>query len=192
MADVDGNGGQDLCISNDGGEVLAIGADGLLLPGFPKTMAGSSISGVAAGDIDGDGLFELVAATWDGLVYAWDTTGPALAGRADWPLRGVDARNTGIYRRGTLTAVATGPQPASRLSVAPNPLRASAEFRASAREAGVDLGIFDVRGRRVDGLRLDAAGRGRWQPAADLPAGVYLVRGRGGAAPLTARLVLIR
>ena len=60
-------------------------------------MISPSISGVAAGDIDGDGLFELVAATWDGYVYAWDTPSAASPDRADWPMRGVNARNTGIY-----------------------------------------------------------------------------------------------
>ncbi|MBN1355374.1 VCBS repeat-containing protein [bacterium] len=99
IADVDGDGLQDVCISTDGGELLAITGDGQLIPGYPKTLCSGSISGVAAGDIDGDGLFELVAATWDGWIYAWDTTGSALPGRADWPMRGIDARNTGIFIR---------------------------------------------------------------------------------------------
>ena len=192
VADVNGDGRQDVCVSTDGGQLLAIGgSDGLLLPGYPKTMAGASISGVAAGDIDGDGYFELVAATWDGLIYAWDTTGPAAPGHAEWPLRGVDARNTGIYRRGVLTAAPAAPSLACPLRVAPNPVRKAATFFATAGAAGMALDLFDVRGRRVDTLRLDAAGRGRWQPEPGLPAGVYLARLRGGP-PLDARVVLLR
>jgi hypothetical protein len=86
-----------VCISTDGGDVRAISRTGQLLAGYPLAMSAPAISGVAAGDIDGDGLYELVAATWDGWVYAWDTTGQALPGRADWPMRNVNARNTGVF-----------------------------------------------------------------------------------------------
>lgn len=97
VADVDDDGYQEVCISTDGGDVRAISRTGQLLAGFPLTMSAPAISGVAAGDIDGDGLYELVAATWDGWVYAWDTPGQALPGRADWPMRNVNARNTGVF-----------------------------------------------------------------------------------------------
>ena len=97
VADVDDDGYQEVCISTDGGDVRAISHTGQLLAGFPLTMSAPAISGVAAGDIDGDGLYELVAATWNGFVYAWDTPGQALPGRADWPMRNVNARNTGVF-----------------------------------------------------------------------------------------------
>jgi len=97
VADVDDDGLQEVCISTGGGDVRAISRTGQLLAGYPLSMSAASISGVAAGDIDGDGLFELVAATWDGWVYAWDTPGEALPGRADWPMRNVNARNTGVF-----------------------------------------------------------------------------------------------
>jgi hypothetical protein len=97
VVDVDGNGLQDVCFVTDGGELYAVSFTGQLIAGFPKTLSNASISGVAAGDIDGDGLFELVAATWDGWVYAWDTPSKVLPGRADWPLRGVNPRTSGVY-----------------------------------------------------------------------------------------------
>jgi len=97
VVDVDGDDVQDICFVTDGGELYALSNAGQIIAGYPKSMVSASISGVAAGDIDADGLFELVAATWDGLVYAWDTPSPALAQNADWPMRGVNARNTGIY-----------------------------------------------------------------------------------------------
>ena len=97
VVDVNGDDVQEICFVTDGGELYALSGAGQVIAGFPKAMASPAISGVAAGDIDADGLFELVAATWDGLVYAWDTTSPALARNADWPVRGVNARNTGIY-----------------------------------------------------------------------------------------------
>ena len=97
VADVDDDGYQEVCISTDAGDVRAISRTGQLLAGYPLTMSAPAISGVAAGDIDGDGLFELVAATWDGFVYAWDTAGTAMPGRADWPMRNVNERNTGVF-----------------------------------------------------------------------------------------------
>ena len=98
VVDVDDDTVQDVCFATSSGELFAVSGQGQLIDGYPKQMAASSISGVAVGDIDGDGLFELVAATWDGWVYAWDTPSAALPGRADWPMRGVDVRNTGVFR----------------------------------------------------------------------------------------------
>ncbi|MFH0947223.1 MAG: VCBS repeat-containing protein [Planctomycetota bacterium] len=97
VVDVDGDGLQEVCFITDGGELYAVSGTGVVVAGFPKSMVSASISGVGAGDIDGDGLFELVAATWDGWVYAWDTTSAVLPGRADWPMRGVNALNTGVF-----------------------------------------------------------------------------------------------
>jgi hypothetical protein len=97
VVDVDNDNLQDICFVTDGGELYAISGEGLLLDEYPKQMVGASISGVAAGDIDGDGLFELVTATWDGWVYAWNTPSVASSDKADWPMRGVNARNTGVY-----------------------------------------------------------------------------------------------
>lgn len=191
VADVDGDGRQDFCISTDGGQVLAYGWDGHVLAGFPKTMVASSISGVAAGDIDGDGLFELVAATWNGYIYAWDTTGPALPGRADWPTRGIDARNTGVFRRNPLAAVSPGRLPGPRLWIVPNPAVARTELHLTGAIDGTAADILDVTGRRVDSVTFQA-GRAVWQAAPGLPAGVYLVRARCGPDLPGGRLILVR
>lgn len=99
IVDVDGDGQRDVCVATDSGELFALDAGAGIIDGYPKQMIAPSISGVGAGDIDGDGLTELVAATWNGYVYAWDTPAPWLSSKADWPMRGIDARNTGVYRR---------------------------------------------------------------------------------------------
>ncbi len=187
VVDISGDARQEFCFVTNGGELFALDGDGLALPGFPKTMAGPSISGVAAGDIDGDGLFELVAATWDGWVQAWDTDGPALASRADWPLRGVDARNTGIYRgAGDLTAVAEPPGPGIGLRLSSNPVGSRAEFLIDAADPDAVLTIFDSRGRLVERIKVGGRERLGWTPTAMLPAGVYLARlgSKGEAKPL--------
>jgi hypothetical protein len=97
VVDVDNDRFQDICFATDGGELYAVSGHGDLIDGYPLLMASPSISGVAAGDIDGDDLYELVAATWDGWVYAWDTPSVVSTDMADWPMRGVNVRNTGVY-----------------------------------------------------------------------------------------------
>ena len=97
VVDVDNDGVQEVCFTTDGGELYAVSGAGLVVAGYPKTMISPSISGVGVGDTDGDGLYELVAATWDGWVYAFDTTSVVMPGRADWPMRGANVRNTGVF-----------------------------------------------------------------------------------------------
>jgi len=97
VADVDGDGQQDILVSADEGLIYAVSGAGQVLPGFPKQLSGSGTSGVAVGDIDGDGLFEIVASSWNGFVHAWDTPAPARGDLADRPSYGINARNTGVF-----------------------------------------------------------------------------------------------
>ncbi len=167
VADIDGDGAQDVTVVNDAGAVYAISTTGTVLPGYPKTMHDASVSGVAVGDIDGDDLLELVAATWDGWAYAWDTTGPAAPGIADWPMRGLNPRNTGVY--GDLLTPAAieqsggETQSAPRLiGIGPNPIRDQATIRYSTSVGDVlALSLFDATGRRI--ALLDAG----WRPAGE-------------------------
>ena len=97
VADIDGDGRQDILFSTDEGEIWAVNGVGQIVPGFPKQMNAAGISGCAVGDINGDGLFEIVASTWSGFVYAWNTPAPARADLADWPSFGINAHNTGVF-----------------------------------------------------------------------------------------------
>ena len=132
-----------------------------------------------------------MAATWTGWVYAWDTTGPALPGRADWPMRGVDARNTGVYRRTPVSGVSSASPATPRLRIAPNPTRGLAEFRLAGAKDGAQVEILDVIGRRLDSITLQA-GSATWKADAGLPPGVYLARVAQGAGILRSRFVLLR
>jgi hypothetical protein len=61
---------------------------------FPYFHGGWQMGATAVGDLDGDGWREVVAATRDGYVFAWDVPSPADAGAA-WPMFRHDARRTG-------------------------------------------------------------------------------------------------
>ncbi|MEE2827575.1 MAG: FG-GAP-like repeat-containing protein [Myxococcota bacterium] len=65
-------------------------------PGFPLFHGGWQLGSPALGDIDGDGWLDIVAATREGLLFAWRTEGRA-DGAVEWPMFGHDARRTGNY-----------------------------------------------------------------------------------------------
>src|SRR5262249_38881833 len=60
-----------------------------------KFTGGWNISNPAIGDVDGDGLNEVVTVTREGNLFVWDTTAPA--GAEEWPKKRHDLRNTGNY-----------------------------------------------------------------------------------------------
>jgi hypothetical protein len=192
IADVTNDGLQDVCFVTGGGELFALSGAGLVVPGYPRLMTSPSISGVAVGDIDADGLFELVAATWDGWVYAWETPGQALPERADWPLRNVDARNTGVFGQ-ELSPAAVGQPPgasAPRFAVAPSLTRAQVAFICEPAAASGDVEIFAADGRIVERLAVVGTTRLTWD-AAGREAGVYYARLRGASASSSVRLVIV-
>jgi hypothetical protein len=104
LVDLDGSGKDAIVLATADGAVHALRYDGHELPGWPvhvaplteiqahptdPTYAGSPIADgisqaitatVAVGSLAGDGTLDVVAGTWDGLLYAWDAGGNLLAG----------------------------------------------------------------------------------------------------------------
>jgi len=192
IVDVTGDGTQDICFVTDGGELFALSSDGSTITGYPKAMSSPSISGVSAGDIDGDGFYELIAATWDGSVYAWDTDGAVGPDRADWPMRGIDARNTGVFRGSSSTGIGSIDTSGLRFAPACNPARGSVEFLLP-EQSSATLDIFDLSGHRV--ASLNAAGMESicWSPGATTPAGAYIAQLTGAdGESWTTQLIFLR
>jgi len=73
----------------------AFDANGVEPTGWPKFTGGWHIANPAIGDVDGDGMNEVVVLTREGNLFVWDTA--ATAGREEWPKKRHDLRNTGNY-----------------------------------------------------------------------------------------------
>ncbi len=96
IADVDGDRKPEVISGSGGYYVRAWDVDGTAAGGFPKFTGGWIIGAPALGDIDGDGMLEVAAATREGDVFVWRTTGKT-EGRVDWPNFHHDERNTGNF-----------------------------------------------------------------------------------------------
>jgi hypothetical protein len=101
LEDLDGDGDLEVIVANGTGAVLVVHGDGTLLDGWPvftdvvgdlaedaAAFSGDEVplllegflASPAAGDLDGDGVPEVVAATLTGSVYAWHADGRLVEG----------------------------------------------------------------------------------------------------------------
>ncbi len=158
--------------------------------GWPLVFSGEVDATPAAGDVDGDGRFDLVVSTADGEVHVFalgTTYSPAALA---WSQFGHDPRHTSAYSTPLVVGVPTGPAASAgarfRLDPpAPNPGRAPAELRyALSRGGPVRLAIYGVDGRLVrvlvDGVETAGAHAIAWDgrdgSGREQPAGVYFFR----------------
>ncbi|MEM1181692.1 MAG: FG-GAP-like repeat-containing protein, partial [Acidobacteriota bacterium] len=81
VADLDGGGGLEILVADDGGGLSALDAGGQLLWHVQRVLGGPSSP--ALGDLDGAGGLEVVVGSMDGKVYAFDASGQAVPG---WPV----------------------------------------------------------------------------------------------------------
>ncbi len=173
VVDVNSDGTQDICFTTNGGELFALSNDGTVINGYPKMMSASSISGVAAGDIDGDGYYELVAATHNGFVYAWDTDGVITSNNADWPMCGIDPRNTNVYYSSPTGGIEDEPQPLS-LTISSNPVKGSAVFEVTG-STNSTVAIYDITGKLISEIS-SRNNQISWTPGSNVTSGVYFAK----------------
>ncbi len=115
-ADLDGDGDAEV-IAGSTMTLRAFDAQGNEPDGFPLFTAGWMLGAPAIGDVDGDGLLDVIAVTREGYLFAWSTQTRADT-TVEWAMLGHDARRTGNYHTPLPTQV--GPEePTEGCEVAP-------------------------------------------------------------------------
>jgi hypothetical protein len=212
LADLDGDGSIDIVHGGEAGALHAWNLAGQELAGFPIPI-GDWIRGTPAYcDLDLDGFGDLVLAGWNGRVYAWKMTGRYRPDRAPWPTFHGDLARTGFVAAAYPTATEEVPVYSRLVAVwSPNPFNPTVTLRlglpagagghgGSAGTIGVDVSIYDPRGRLVralhEGPMLPGAhtlvwdgrdGRGR-----ALGSGVYFYEVRSGTDRVAGKITLVR
>jgi hypothetical protein len=96
LADISGDFGPQAIYASGGHFIYAWDANGTPAAGWPTFTGGGSLGGAAAGDIDGDGLLDVVTDTREGTLFAWKTRGSADQ-PVQWASGRHDPQNTGNY-----------------------------------------------------------------------------------------------
>jgi hypothetical protein len=95
---VDGDGRPEILVATYSGSLLAFEKNGALTAGFPQKLLGTGITATpAVGDIDGDGLLDIIVASQNGYLEAVSTGAAYERDANPWPMWGGDAWHTGKY-----------------------------------------------------------------------------------------------
>jgi len=105
IADVDGDGTNEVIAGSAGFILHAFSPDGTEPPGWPKFTFNWLIATPAIGDANHDGRLEIFQTTHEGKLFGWRTTAPACVGdhlNGEWRRFHHDEYNTGVYGTDTL------------------------------------------------------------------------------------------
>jgi len=211
IGDIDGDGSPEVLHGIGGGDeaapynLYAYHANGQLVAGFPITLEGPLMTGVAITDQDNDGDVDIVYAGWDFLCHVWDMPFAYDRHHVPWPTYKGNMQRTGVYLPLELVGVDDGPAvPKAALQLDrpyPNPFNPSTSFSLYVEARGdLSVDIYDVQGRRVRALHAglidagwhtlvwdgrDDAGRGQ-------ASGVYLVRARAAGQQGLQKMTLVK
>ncbi|MCD6520885.1 MAG: VCBS repeat-containing protein [Anaerolineae bacterium] len=82
VADLDGNGNQEIIVGSADGFIYVYSYTGQLLEGWPRSAGTFIRAAPSCGDLDGDGSLEIVSCDQEGHISAWRKGGSPLEG---WP-----------------------------------------------------------------------------------------------------------
>jgi hypothetical protein len=152
LVDIDANGVPEIIVGDQIGRLHCFYASGAAVPGFPIQTGNLIEGGPAAWDIDGDGLTEIVAESFDQKVYVWDTPWTFNPMASPWPMFHHDPRHTGLlteplyYQTGVPESPRPGQKPVVHLMQnMPNPFNPVTAIRWNVESTGAANGLLPVR-----------------------------------------------
>ena len=157
--------------------------------------------------MDGDGLNEVVAQSFDQRIYCWDTPWATNVAKSPWPMFKANQRNSGVAGEDTFNVIGVGDDPGGQLPLMmrsfPTPSRHNVSIQYVVPQASelqnVTLSIFDVQGRLVKELVQEEQPPGLFEIDWDfvdqanrkLAGGIYPYRLQIGSRTITRKLVLV-
>ena len=176
--------------------------DATLYNNFPASLGGNVESSPAIGDMDGDGDFEIVFGTTNGLRVI--DIKEEMGERVSWKLHRGNLERTGSLG---MTLVSNDSEESlipSEFYVSanyPNPFNPSTMIDIETVEASdLMVSVFDAKGRMVNNLVNSYLEAGRYSvkwngmdaSGASMPTGVYFIRVQSGVDMHTQKMILIK
>jgi len=162
--------------------IIGWGAGGQVLEGFPLTLGGGC-SAIAFGDLDGDGVMDMVAGGGDGNLYSFTRPGCTPPGRpSPWPAAYFDRRRNCVYPSSLLPeppVLGTELLVAGSFHAFPNPATSSTVTFVFETETGghARVEVFNLSGDIVKSGNFEAVARtSSSMDVSDLANGLYLCR----------------
>ncbi len=156
VADVDGDGENDIIAVSEYSRLYAYDFDGNLLNSYPLAV-GASSSSPAAADVDGDGEFELFIGSYEGTLFRWNGFGENIG----WGQFGLVSGNR-VFSPQTIEYNSSADLNVENFYNYPNPAGEKTYFRfliesSSANCAEAKIKIFDEGGNLVTELEEDVS-----------------------------------
>jgi len=105
VADVDGDGVQDVIIGDEAKFIYAFDINGASVPGFPITTFDAVRATPFLTDVDKDGDLDMVVHSWDQNIYVYDLAAPYDPNLAQWPTLQGNVNRNGCHNYLVPTAV---------------------------------------------------------------------------------------